>query len=359
MTAAANSHAVALDRLLERVRFTHDAVGERYPLFADPATGVWTTTRRGSWTGGYWTGLLWLHALATDRNADWVIARQQTARLRAHTSIDTVTRGMTFWYGAAIGDRLTHDRAAGRVAIAGARALADAWNPELDIIPTGQGLGGEPHTTTIDGVVGLVALLAWASEHDSDERLQALAERHANRHATLCLRADGSIRAHPAHDGRAGGPVPHHWARGQAWAMLAFSQAAQWLASPRCHAAAVHAAEWWLQHVPIDDTVRWDLGDPSGPADTSAAAIAAVALLRLAAQHPGRVRYADAAHATIATLTTRHLTPRDIHDARPRGVLLDGCYHHDTAPRHELVWGTFFLTQALAITTGLLDPLAL
>ncbi|MFD4861899.1 hypothetical protein [Streptomyces atratus] len=48
----------ALGLLLQRVHGTASAVGDRFPLYADPADGRWTTTRRGSWTGGFWAGLL-------------------------------------------------------------------------------------------------------------------------------------------------------------------------------------------------------------------------------------------------------------------------------------------------------------
>ena len=54
----------ALAGILERVRRTAAEVGPRFPLYADPDTGRWTTTSRGSWTGGFWAGLRWLRAVA-------------------------------------------------------------------------------------------------------------------------------------------------------------------------------------------------------------------------------------------------------------------------------------------------------
>ena len=79
-----------------------------------------------------------------------------------------------------------------------------------------------------------------------------------------------------------------------------------------------------------------------GPVDTSAAAITALALLTL-----GRT---ERALPILERLVKEHLTVT--------GRLLDGCYdlHDGTAVRHELVWGTFFLTYALALLTGLAGP---
>ncbi len=355
--------ADALAALLGRARDTLGFVGERYPLYADPDTAAWTTTRRGSWTGGYWVGLLWLAAIIEGRAEDRVTAEQWTQRLLAHAETDTVTRGMTFWYGAAIGDLLVGDRGARDVATLGARRLADAYDPELGLIPTGTALRAGTPAATIGGVVGLVALLGWAARRSRDPALLSIAQRHATRHLDLCLRADGSIRAHADPGGHArhqAGP-PAHWARGQAWGMLAFTQAAQWL-SERYLPAAVRASDWWIGHTDTSHPARWDIDDPAGPVDSSAAALSAVALLRLdALTSDGSSRYRTAASQTLAMLTDVHLTPVRPGDRRPPGMLLDGCYDAPsaTATAHELIWGSFFLAQALAITTGQLDPLAL
>lgn len=42
----------ALAALMERVAVTESEAGDRFPLYADPEDGRWTTTGRGSWAGG-------------------------------------------------------------------------------------------------------------------------------------------------------------------------------------------------------------------------------------------------------------------------------------------------------------------
>ena len=76
-------------------------------------------------------------------------------------------------------------------------------------------------------------------------------------------------------------------------------------------------------------------------------------LLTLAqrASTPERARaYRDAAEATAAALVERHL--------RPDGLLADGCYSPriGLATRHELVWGSYYLFEALHALAGLRDP---
>ena len=65
---------------------------------------------------------------------------------------------------------------------------------------------------------------------------------------------------------------------------------------------------------------------------------------RRAARHRG------AAEATAAALVERYL--------RPDGVLTDGCYSPriGLATRHELVWGSYYLFEALHALAGLYDP---
>jgi unsaturated chondroitin disaccharide hydrolase len=47
---------------LRRIDDTAARVGDRFPHWADPGTGTWTTTSDGDWTGGYWIGVLWVAA---------------------------------------------------------------------------------------------------------------------------------------------------------------------------------------------------------------------------------------------------------------------------------------------------------
>ena len=45
----------------------------------------------------------------------------------------------------------------------------------------------------------------------------------------------------------------------------------------------------------------------------------------------------------------KHLTPVDDQDERPVGMLLDGCMNgrKQVAHRNELIWGDFYLMEAL------------
>ncbi|MGW2086528.1 sugar ABC transporter permease [Streptomyces sp. NPDC001880] len=344
----------ALAAVMERVSTTERQVGGRFPLYADPRDGVWKTTGRGSWTGGFWAGLLWLRARYTGSHADRGAAAGRTSGLAPWVDADTVTRGLILWYATALADG---DSRVAALRDRAARAVLAARHPELGLVPWGDALGGPRLQARADGVPGTVPLLSTVAP--------GAAAEHLHRHLDLCLRDGGE--PHPAWRFDEAGPAwqacedPRPgWSRGRAWLLLAVADA---LLRPevaahdrsRLTAAARHllSLDGVLsgRFVPPDDTAA-----PHGPLDTSAAAITAVALLKLA-RVPEDWSHACSYRGVVMlrTLAEEHLTYSG--GNRPAGMLLDGCYDagRGLAERHELIWGDFFLALGLASLTGLAD----
>ncbi|MGP3683599.1 sugar ABC transporter permease [Streptomyces sp. IBSNAI002] len=353
----------ALAAVIDRVTVTEAEVGSRFPLYADPRDGRWTTTGRGSWTGGFWAGLLWLRARRTGSEADARTAAAWTDRLAPWAEADTATRGLIFWYGTA---PALGEAAAGAEPLRAraARACVQAYDPRAGLVPWGAGLGGPRLLARADAVAGLVPLLAGAGPEGA-----AVAAAHLHRHLDLCLGPEGAPHPgrprpawrfdpatgwHPCED-----PAPG-WSRGEAWLLLAVADA---LLRPepaghrpqRLADAAGHLLEragaLTGPLIPPHEASR-----PRGPVDTSAAAITAVALLKLSlVPGPRAAACSDRAAAILDRLAEGHLSPPG--GRRPAGMLLDGCYdaRKGLAVRHELVWGDFFLALGLAARVGLAD----
>ncbi|MFD7232525.1 sugar ABC transporter permease [Streptomyces sp. NPDC059881] len=358
MTAAREWADRALADVMDRVAVTASEVGERFPLFADPDSGRWTTTRRGTWTGGFWAGLLWVRAHHTGREADRAVASACTGRLAEWVDADTATRGLILWYGTALayGDGEAAEAAALRDKAA--RACLSAVEPELGLVPWGSAFGGERLLARVDGAPGMVPLLTEAGPDGA-----TAAAAHLHRHLELCL-GDGALVPSWRFDTDTGWHAcddpPSGWSRGRAWLLLAVADAllrpgvVAWNTT-RLESAAARLAcvqeEPSGRLVPLADATR-----PDGPLDTSAAAITSVALMKLARiPGPRAAEYSRRADAILEFLVTAHLTGPG--EKRPAGMLLDGCYDaaRGTAPCHELVWGDFFLALALAAHTGLVD----
>src|SRR5690242_15123906 len=359
----------ALARMRRHVTQTAETVTGGFPHFADPATGTWTTSPAGDWTGGFWNGMLWLTARYGDEPRARMWAVQWTARLRPRAESDTVFRGFLFYYGAALGALLCGDAAARETALAGARRLAASYNPRAQALPLGAAAeeasdvgAGEANVDTVQAS----ALLLWAHRETGDVTLRDIAIGHAARHIEFCLRDDGSVCQSASFDPATGRMLRRYthkgitdastWARAQAWGILGWTLTYLWSGDARFRDAAERAADWWLAHAPTDHVAFWDFDDPKIPTtfrDTSATAIVAASLLTLAprASSAERARaYRAAAEATAASLVAGHL--------RADGMLMDGCYSPriGLATRHELIWGSYFLFEALHNLAGLYDP---
>ncbi|MEV1294314.1 hypothetical protein [Pseudonocardia sp. NPDC049635] len=338
--AAPEAHR-ALEALTTRVRTVSQTAGDRFPLFA--VDGEWVLSRRGSWLPGIWVGLLALVATVTGDPADRSAAESAAGRLEPRLADDTVTRAVTFWYGAAgTGAR---DR---ELRVRAARALLASRTGT--VVPVGRAWGRTDgdRLVEIDCWGPLVRLLTTAAP-DLDPAHAAAARATARAQTAFHLRhglvpgPDGlgvvdmvRLGPAPAPDGPA-----RHTGRGVAWAALGLAEAAR---QPGPAPDGLRAA---LDALPYTTALQ---------EDSSATAITTVALFKLA-HTLGDATRLDQARALLAGLV-RHRLSRD----PPHTGVLTGSRYRTVAGDDqpvESVWGAFFLVLALAVETGLVDPFAL
>lgn len=362
----------AVDRIVARIDATLAQPGAGFPHYADPADGVWVRTPNGFWTGGFWCGLLWLAALATGQQRYRDQGKAWARQLRPRVASKSVFKGFLFWYGAQLGAELFDEAEMRELAAAGTRGLAQMFNTQAGLIPLGteaeEAADVGVNEANIDSLPGTVRLLlTHAGEFDTRE----IAASHLRRHIVLCVRDDGSICQSATFDPNSGALVRRYthkgfsedstWGRAQAWGMLGLAQALG-AGESQFSDDAVRVADWWLANIAADHVAFWDFDDTSIPnarKDTSATAIAAATLLKLAALLPARAElYRAEAQAAVARLVEGHLTPVSNQDRRPPGMLVDGCFdpRNAVAMAHELVWGDYFLLESLLVLTGRLDP---
>jgi unsaturated chondroitin disaccharide hydrolase len=352
--------AEVLSALVSRIDQTLDQADSRYPIYADGQTGAWEWSADGGWCGGFWPGMLWLAATATgERYARH--AAEASRRLRPRANAHTLLRGFLFWYGAALGIQLGHtdDEAIAAAAAVAARALAGDIDPVTGLIPPGEEDASSydwPRPgACIDGLPGTVPLLTFTAQHGGGAALQNAAYSHVTGLVRMCVREEGSAAQTATFDPSGtrirrvtvnGSSPESTWARAQAWALLGLAQAVRHWPEFSVQASAV--ADWFLEHLPSDCVCYWDFDDPAipdAPRDTSASAIAAAALLKLPEE---RHRQAG---AQIVDALADHISPR--------GALIHGCYNRNkgVATDNELIWGDYFMLEAVAARAGLLDGL--
>ncbi len=361
--------ADAQARLLARIDATAPAVRPAFPHAADGQTGRWTWKPGGAWTDGFWVGLCWLAYRLTGapRYRDWGL--EWAARLRGREESETHDIGFLFYYGVVRGWQVTGEPGLRALGLAAADRLAAMWHPRARVIPVGgQAEVASGHDdVTIDAMMNL-QLLWWAAAETGQARYREVATAHAERTAAWHLRPDGSCVQSVHFDPASGTPVKKHthqghaddgcWSRGLAWATYGFVEAHRATGRPDFLDVARRALDYHRRRAADDPVTFNDYEDPripDAPRDTSAAAILASAALALDDTDSGPAgRARDEAGRILAALVTRYLTPTGPDDSRPPGMLLHGCYnlHTGEAPDHELIWGDYFLLEALARWQG-------
>jgi len=356
--------ADAQSRLLSRIATTAVEMDGKFPQAADPQTGRWQHRPEGAWTDGFWPALCFLAYETTGeaRYRDWGL--EAALRLRSREDTQTHDIGFLFYYGAVLGWRATGDPRLRDLALRAADRLAAMAHPRARAITVGAHaeVSAGDDDVTIDCMMNL-QLLWWAATQTGDARYREVAVAHAERTAAWHPRPDGSCyqsvhfdpatgEAHTKHTHQ-GWSADGCWSRGLGWCCYGFLEAYAATGREDFLDVSRRAFEYHLRHAPSDGVTFNDYCDPrvpDAPRDTSAAAILASASLGLAVADPSRADvFQTEASRILEGLVGGYLTPLDTEDVRPPGMLLHGCYNErkGDAADHELIWGDYYLLEAL------------
>lgn len=371
----------AQDRMLTRISSTRKSTTGGLPHWANPETGEWVLTPDGDWTGGAYVGELWIAALADPSRFTPEQAYEALSMMLPRLEKRTAFKGFGFYFGAALGAELFNHELARDAALSAAKSLADMFDERLGLIPLGEDAEEASSVgqaeSSIDSLQA-TALLFWAANALQDETMEGIASAHLRRVLEIHVRDDDSVIQSSSLDPETGRVLKTHthkgyndtstWGRAQGWAMLYSAHAAAVRPQqPEWRDYAKRTIDWWIEHVPSDLVSYWDFDDPSIPnasRDTAATAMAAAACLRLAhalGKEEGKA-YRDFAERTVRALASGYLTPTTDQDHRPQGILTGGCFTHRATVRSsdagaddvELIFGSYFLFESLAILAGTL-----
>jgi unsaturated chondroitin disaccharide hydrolase len=354
--------------------------GEGFFTEADNKTGEWKQQNGFFWTGSFWTGELWqLYAITHDEKyRRW--AELWTSRLTGKEAEQNHDAGFLYFYSSVAGYKLTHDTHLRESALRSAQRLESLFNPATHLIPA-WGLNGDD--SIIDTMMNL-QMLWWASDETHDPKWRDIGLKHALRTAEWFIRPDGSsvqsVHYNPGDNRQefhlhGGGDetlvLPNHtapgevvfshthqgfawnttWSRGEAWALYGFATAYRETHDQRMLATAQKIADYILSELPEDGVPWYDFNDEGvlyRNRDSSAAAIIAGGLLRLADTMPDKAKaatYRSASRHIIQSLIDRYLTPSFAGDITPPGLLRHGC---STRPADVgLIYGQYFLLETL------------
>lgn len=394
----------ALDDVLHRVDRTLDATGDRFPLFADPATGEWETTADGNWCGGHWIALLRLaaeHADPGDADRFTSAADDLTPVMRGADDLrESMFAGMNYLYAGFRSYDLTGDRSQFGLGLTGADAMVGNFHEAAQQVPIGEyevagpsrefnfsaEAADHPSGTragSSDSVYTALPVLWRAYEETGNERFRDVAVTHANRHVKWYLRDDGSTWNRTVFDPETGEADYHHnalahsddtcWARGQGWITAGLAFAYRATGAPRFLDALERVVGYYVQQSPDDLVPYWDFEDPAipdAPRDTSAAALVAYGLLHLdgdgrgggdggdgGGEGDGEDGGGDGSDADRVAALRRTgervldsiLSDYLVSEGERRGMILEGCYVQpsDYGVDADLIWTDYYVAYTL------------
>lgn len=371
------SEAEALDLLVGRVETTLDETGDAFPYFADPDSGEWTTTENGNWCGGHWVHALWLAAHHTDDERFERAARSHTETVVEYMPRESMFCGMNFHYAGFRAHDLTGEESDRELGIEGADAMVEHYHHGARQIPLGVLEIASPAPefrgeTTDEGPSGMVLgavdnvytalpVLWRAYRETGDPVYRDTAVSHADRHLDWYVREDGSTWHHAQFDPETGDLVRQYnelaysdetcWARGQGWCIAGLARTYRETGAKRYLDALDRVVDFYREHAFEDGVPPWDFRHPERETisrDTSAAALAAYGLTRLP-ETTATTELVEFGESVLATLVEDYLTPRSQSDARPPGMVLEGCYNGPSgfADRNELFWTDYYLLYTL------------
>ncbi|MBN1135860.1 MAG: glycoside hydrolase family 88 protein [Anaerolineae bacterium] len=358
---------LALEQSLARIRRHSRTFGDRFPTVGEGS--CYRLAGNDNWLTGFWTGLLWLAYAATGEGALRAQAEsllptfRERLEERVHITHDL---GFLFALSARAQWQITGDEQARHLALVAAGELVKRYQRRGKYIQAWGQIGdpAESGRAIIDTMMNL-PLLFWAFEQTGNPDCYRAAREHAETSLRYLLRPDGAAYHTFFFDQETGepvGPRTHQgyaddslWARGQAWAIYGFALAAEWCQEPSFFEAARRAARCFVSGLPPDCVPTWDLclpGDAPHYRDSSAGAIAASGMLRLARQMGGQeaADFRDLACMLLDALIAHCLET----EPEAHGLLRHGTYHAHKGLGVDayFICGDYFFLEALLAVEG-------
>jgi len=333
----------------------------------------WQDSEDFGWARGLYPGMVWLLYQSSDDTTYFKLARTWTEGLEKFTGdASGFGLGLVFYPSYVTGYQITGNRTYREGALRAAEMLASRFTP-AGFFPA----FGEPGDTVLGRRLSIesmmdVELLYWASEATGNKQYARMASQHAFFTLQTLVGSDGRILHMADFDPNTGriqgektpqlaendkynpkGYSPSSvWSLGQAWAIYGFTTAYRHDGNTLFLNAAERVADFFINNLPEDGIPLWDFELPEGAPrqkDSSAAAVAAAGLLKLALACPSQEeaqRYRNAAFRIIKGLNATYFGK-----AGGSGILAEGVYGkiNDSGGEGATSWGDYFYIEALLL----------
>lgn len=326
----------------------------------------------GSWTNGFWAGLMWVMYERT-RNEDYRITAEvaEKAMDKAFEDYDRLGHDVGFmWHIMScanyrlIGNRKSRLRSLYAPSLLSSRYnisghFIRAWNKKWRGYET-KGI------TVIDSMMNL-PLLYWASDEIGDDRFKKIAIEHANMTIRDHVREDGSIYHIVEHDTLTGEPIrvmsgqgyseTSCWTRGLAWMVYGSVLSYVHTGDKKYLEASMRSADYFIDHCSKNGykTVI-DFGAPAEPVyyDSTAGVCAACGMLEIARNTTSEVSKKYCTEA-INILKATYENFCNFGENEDSIVQMGSCsypYENFDSVHIPIIYGDFFFAEAMAKLKG-------
>ena len=296
--------------------------------------GKWVDTNLGEWMEGYYAGIAWLIYQQSRVPSYLTLAQDYTARLQERKdNSGSEGLGQVFYPSDVLGYQITGNRVYRQNALDAAGTQLSRLT-KCGYIPAWGEAGDTLFTRRlrIETMLGL-ELMYWASNTTGDASYSRAATSHALFSLGTLVDSDGKVLHMADFNPNTGKPeinianelknntrysfkgyeAASSWAFGQAAAIYGFTTAYRYSGNVLFLNNAKIIADYYLANTPENGIPLWDLNLPAGEPkvyDTSAAALAATGMLKLAdvvTTEADKIRYRTAAEKIITELVTNHV----------------------------------------------------
>ncbi len=346
------------DAKLEALTSAHP---DQFPLYT--TDGRWSVDGEAwtNWCEGFLGGELWILSRRAEasRRARFRAAAEHYSSLIEHRKTDNTVHDLGFLFWSTYRRWLdeTGDDAHRQVLVEAGMTTASRFRERGRYLPSFR----QPDSLFIDIMMNVHMALYAAQQNGSTEAARAAIE-HSLTTRRFLMRGDGSASHEGMFDLETGRFLQQttqqgysddgSWARGQSWALFGFGTVYRFTADRRFLAAAVAAADFYVQQtrdelIPPND---WDEPSPVLRFESSAAAAAAGGLWQLAGlvHDDTRARaYADHAVSTIERLCDSEFLASP--DEPWEGILKHGIYHEGKGlgVDESVMWGDYWFLDTV------------
>jgi unsaturated chondroitin disaccharide hydrolase len=356
----------------QQLRATLTDLGARRDRFPEitNADGTWKTVDVNTWTSGFFGGALWQMQQRTAEEYWRLIATEYTKAVESAKTApdDTGFRIMPTFGGLYRAMAKKVDRL---VIVAAAQAKLAQFDSTVGMFrsvnhkPTSSTDARANFPVLMDHTMDL-ELIYTAARMQTRPDWAELANRHLEKLQQSMVRSNGSTiqwgyfydqtGAFISAETRQGISGQTTWSRGQSWGMYSFVSAFAETRRSDFLSTAKKLCDYWINNVPPDGIPYWDFNATTGastPRDSSAAAVAASAMIKLSQLLTGAdaAKYKQAAETILRTL----LAPSYLADgSTSRGVILHGVrYFAQGAIDNSLIYGDYYLLEAMNRYSGI------